>query len=250
MARGLVRRSEATAREVTVETQGTRLATARAALSAVESRMGADRKAAEGPALALDEALVPLLPHGLRRGQVIAVEGSTSLMLALASQASGQGAWTALVGMPHVGVLAASQRGMDLTRLALVPRPGAQAPATLGACLDGMDIVMVGRGLALSQADRRRLAARVRERGCVMVVAGAWPGAHVVLTAERTRWRGLGAGEGRLRERDVTVAISGRSSGSTRRAVVALDVDVHRAGFGGVARPTAMGDRALGTGAA
>lgn len=233
-----------------METQGTRLAAARAALSAVESRMGADRKATEGPALALDEALTPVLPHGLRRGQVVAVEGSTSLMVALAGQASRQGAWTAIVGMPHVGVLAASQRGMDLARLALVPHPGAQAPATLGACLEGMDIVMVGQGIALSDADRRRLSARARERGCVMVVAGPWPGAHLVLTVERTRWRGLGAGEGRLRDRDVTVAVSGRATGSTRRVVVALDVDDDWPGSGGVARRATVGGRVLGTGAA
>lgn len=233
-----------------METQGTRLAAARAALNSVESRMGADRKATEGPALALDDALAPVLPRGLPRGQVVAVEGSTSLMLALTSQASRQGAWTAIVGMPNVGVLAASRRGMDLARLALVPYPGVQAPATLGACLDGMDIVMVGQGVALSDADRRRLAARTRERGCVMVVAGPWPGVHVVLTAERTRWRGLGAGEGRLRERDVTVAIAGRSAGSTRRVVVTLDVDDQQVRSGDVARRAAVGDRALGTGAA
>lgn len=232
-----------------METQGTRLAAARAALSAVESRMGADRKATEGPALALDEALAPVLPRGLLRGQVVAVEGSTSLMLALASQASREGAWAAM-GMPNVGVLAASRRGMDLARLALVPYPGAQAPATLGACLDGMDIVMVGQGVALSDADRRRLAARARERGCVMVVAGPWPGAHVALTVERVRWKGLGAGEGRLRERDVTVAIAGRSAGSTSRVVVTLDVDDQQVRSGDVARRAAVGDRVLGTGAA
>ncbi len=233
-----------------METQGTRLAAARAALSAVESRMGADRKAMEGPALALDDALAPVLPRGLPRGQVVAVEGSTSLMLALVSQASRQGAWTAMVGMPNMGVLAAARRGIDLHRLALIPYPGAQAPATLGACLDGMDIVMVGQGVALSDADRRRLAARARERGCVMVVAGPWPGAHVALTVERVRWRGLGAGEGRLRERDVTVAIAGRSAGSTRRVVVTLDVDDQQVRSGDAARRAAVGDRVLGTGAA
>ncbi|WP_291382368.1 hypothetical protein [Demequina sp.] len=233
-----------------METQGTRLAAARAALSAVESRMGADRKAAEGPALALDEALAPVLPRGLPRGQVVAVEGSTSLMLALASRASREGAWTAMVGMPNVGVLAAARRGMDLNRLALIPYPGAQAPATLSVCLDGMDIVMVGQGVALSDADRRRLAARARERGCVMVVAGPWPGAHVALTVERVRWRGLGSGEGRLRERDVTVAIAGRSAGSTRRVVLTLDVDDQRVGSREPTGRTVVEDRALGTGAA
>lgn len=243
-----------------METQGTRLAAARAALSAVESRMGADRKAAEGPALALDEALASVLPHGLRRGQVIAVEGSTSLLLALVARASREGAWAAMVGMPHVGVLAAARRGIDLDRLALIPHPGAQAAAALGACIDGMDVVMVGKGIALSDADRRRLAGRARERGCVMVAAGSWAGAQIQLTVERSRWRGLGAGEGRLRERDVTVAISGRSAGATRRVTVTLDAGDPPVGSGGSARRAAVGDgvvgnsvvgdRALGTGAA
>jgi hypothetical protein len=238
---------------VTVETQGTRLAAARAALSAVELRMGADRKAAEG--LALDEALAPVLPRGLRRGQVIAVEGSTSLLLALVARASHEGAWVAMAGMPHVGVLAAAQRGIDLDRLALIPHPGVQAPAVLGSCIEGMDVVMVGQGIALSDADRRRLAGRARERGCVMVVAGSWAGAQIQLTVERSRWTGLGAGEGRLRERDVTVAISGRSAGATRRVIVTLDVDDAPVGSGGMASHEAvggsvLGDRALGTGAA
>lgn len=244
------------AREVIVETQGTRLAAARAALRTVETRMGADRKATEGPALALDDALAPLLPNGLRKGQIIAVEGSTSLALALVARASKEGAWAAIVGMPNVGVIAAARRGIDLARVALIPYPGIQAPATLGACIDDIDIVMVGQGLALSDSDRRRLAARAKQSGCVVVAAGSWPGAHVQLTAEVTRWRGLGAGEGRLRERDVTVAITGRS-GAARRVVVGLDADaasaalwrgtaVRRAGVG----DRAIGDRALGTGAA
>ncbi len=67
---------------------------------------------------------------------------------------------------------------------------------------------------------------------------------------ERVRWGGLGAGEGRLRERDVTVAIAGRSAGSTRRVVVTLDVDDQQVRSGDVARRAAVGDRALGTGAA
>ncbi len=240
---------QAIAQEVTVETQGTRLAAARAALRAVESRLGADGKA-EGLALALDEGLAPVLPRGLLRGQVIAVEGSTSLLLALVARASKEGAWVAMVGMPHVGMLAAVRRGIDLERLALIPYPGVQAPATLGACLDGMDIVMVGQAMVLSDTDRRRLAARARERGCVIVVTGSWTGAHTQLAVEKSRWRGLGAGEGRLRERDVTVAICGRSVGSARRVVVILDADDARVRSGGIVRRESVGDRALGTGGA
>lgn len=248
--RGTFRGPSATAREVIVETQGSRLAAARAALSAVESRMGADRKATEGPALSLDDSLLPLLPQGLRKGQVISVEGSASLALAIVARASREGAWTAMVGMPHVGVLAAARRGIDLARVALIPYPGVQAPATLGVCIDDMDVVMVGRGLAMSDADRRRLAARARERGCVVVASGPWPGAHVHLTVETSRWEGLGAGEGRLRERHVTVAVAGRSTGPSRRVVVCLDAEPQQAGPGAPVRRASVAGRALGTGAA
>ena len=233
-----------------METQQARVAAVRAALSAVETRTGADRKATEGGGFPVAPALRDLLPQGLRRGQVTTVEGSTSLMLALASQASREGAWMAMIGMPSVGVLAAARRGVDLSRLALIPHPGLQAPATLGACLDGMDLVMVGRGVALSDADRRRLAARAKERGCAVVAQGSWSGAHVVLAAERSRWRGLGAGEGRLRERDVAVMVSGRSTGAARRVIVTLDEDLHsldpRPGFLGAI----VEGRSLGSGAA
>ncbi len=233
-----------------METQGTRLAAARAALMTVEARMGSDRKVTEGPVLALEDALVPLLPRGLRRGQVVSVEGSTSLMLALVARASLEGAWTAMVGMPNVGVLAATRRGLNLARVALIPYPGVQAPATLGACIDDIDIVMVGQGLALSDADRRRLAARARESGCVVIATGRWPGAHLQLSVEGSRWGGLGAGEGRLRARDVSVAITGRSTGTARSVVICLDADTQSVRLGAVVRRGSVESRALGTGAA
>ena len=236
--------------DVSEDSVQSRLALARAALGAVETRMGADRAVWDTPALPLTESLRPLLPRGLRRGHVVAVEGSTSLLLALAGEASREGAWTAMVGMPSVGVLAAAGRGIDLARLALIPQPGVQAPAVLGACIDGVDIIVIGRGLALSEADRRRLAARARERGCILLVQGGWPAAHEVLTVERSRWTGLGAGEGRLRHREITVAVTGRSAGATGRVMMTLDADHHALPVRTQSPHQAAVDRALGTGAA
>ncbi len=175
-------------------------------------------------ALPVSEDVAALLPGGiLRRGTVVSVEGATSLILALIARASREGSWAAIVGMPHVGMIAAARRGIDLSRLALVPHPGADAPAVIGACLDGMDAVVLGPRLALSDADRRRLAARARERGVVLVSAGPWTGAHVALTVCRSAWSGLGAGDGRLRSRTVTVARSGRHLGSPDRVEILLD---------------------------
>ena len=175
--------------------------------------------------LPLAPTLNEVLPAGLRRGQVFAVEGSTSLVLAMVAEASREGSWAAMIGMPQVGVVAAARRGIELARLALIPHPGSQAPAVAGACIDGMDVVVFGPRLALSDADRRRLAARARERGGVIISAGPWAGAHMRLAVESASWRGLGAGDGRLREREMTVAVSSRAGGQVRRVLLTLDSD-------------------------
>jgi hypothetical protein len=205
--------------------QEERLGRARAALKGVETRIGAGREAWDRPALPLAAELDQLLPEGLRRGQVVSVTGATSLMIALAAEASRAGSWTAAIGMPTVGVVAAARRGIELSRLALIPHPGAQAADAVGACVDGMDVVLLGERLALSDADRRRIGARARERGCVIIAAGEWPAAHARLNVESSMWSGLGAGDGRLRERELTVAVSGRRTGAVQRVRVLMDAD-------------------------
>jgi hypothetical protein len=206
-----------------METVEARIAKARAALGEVQLRVGTSRDRWEAPTLPLATGLDAVLPQGLRRGQVISVEGSTSLMLALAAAASAAGSWTAVVGIPSLGVVAAARRGLDLARVGLIPHPGVQAAAAVGACIDGMDVVLLGEGLALSDSDRRRLASRARERGVVMIAGGAWTGAHVSLTVVGSRWSGLGAGDGRLRTRDLTVRAQGRQAGRARLVTLALD---------------------------
>src|SRR5690554_3265488 len=205
--------------------QAQRLSRARAALKEVETRIGAGRPAWDRPVFPLAPELEKLLPEGLRRGQVISVTGATSIMLALAARASAAGSWTAAIGMPAVGVVAAARRGIALERFALIPHPGAQAVEAAGACVDGVDVVLLGEWLALSDADRRRLAARAKERGSLIIAAGEWSGAHVNLIVERAVWSGLGAGDGRLRRRELTVAVVGRGRGGLRREQIVLDSD-------------------------
>lgn len=204
--------------------QQQRLAAARSALQGAHARWGVTREATQAaPTLPLSSSLSSLLPAGLVRGQIIRVTGSTSLMLEMVAEGSRAGSWAAVIGMPAVGAVAAARRGIELARVALVSHPGAQAAAVAGACVDGMDVVLVGDAVALSDGDRRRLAARAKERGSVIVTSGRWPGAHTSLTVERTDWSGLGAGDGRLRQREVTVAIAGRRQAATRRVRVLLD---------------------------
>lgn len=157
-------------------------------------------------------SLAGLLPAGgLERGGTLVVGGSTSLVLALLAEASRAGGWSAFVGLPRVGVLAAHELGLDLARLVLVPAPGPDGPTVVAALLDGVDVVVVG-DVALTDADRRRLSARARERDAVLVSTTPWPGAHVTLTAEIAHWDGLGRGEGRLRSRRLTVRGGGRGA--------------------------------------
>lgn len=176
----------------------------------------------ERPPLPVPDELSPLLPAGLRRGITVQVDGSTSVLLALLSEASRAGSWAAVVGAPSIGLLAVAQAGVDLSRLVLVPAPGAQAAPALAALLDGMDIVVVGPEVSLLHADRRRLVARARERASIIVSMRPWEGAHMTLAAERTRWSGLGSGSGRLSSRELTVTRTDRAQGITYRHTVTL----------------------------
>lgn len=187
--------------------------------------------------------LEPLLPGGaLQRGTTVAVDagpgvtGATTLALAVAAGASQAGSWVAMVGLDSVGLVAAARLGVALERLALVA-PSAAASrrsgtgsgsgtvgwaSVMGALVDGFDLVLVaaGPGARRRPADARRLVARARERGAVLVaVGGELPGqrSNVWLTVTSAEWRGLEDGAGHLQGRRVTVATSGRGEAARPR---------------------------------
>lgn len=207
-------------------------ADAPAPLHAVDTIISTER-----PPLPVPDELSPLLPAGLRRGITVQVDGSTSVLLALLSEASRAGSWAAVVGAPSIGLLAVAQAGIDLSRLVLVPAPGAQAAPALAALLDGMDIVVVGPEVSLLRADRRRLVARARERASIIVSLRPWEGAHMTLAAERTRWSGLGSGSGRLSSRELTVTRTDRAQGISYRHTVTLPFARPATAAPGVAAP-------------
>lgn len=170
------------------------------------------------------DSLAGLLPGGgLRHGTVVAARGSTGLLLALLAGPSRAGAWIAAVGHPSLGLLAARDAGIDLDRVALVPAPGPEAATIVAALLDGLDVVVVGPGTDLTDAERRRLATRARERSAVLVVAGDWPGAHVILDAAVGSWTGVDRGAGWLRRRTLLVERTGRA-GAGRRLVARVEL--------------------------
>lgn len=197
------------------------------------------------------DALAPLLPlGGLQRGTVLAVRGSTSLLLALVARPSRAGAWTAAVGFPAVGLLAAADVGADLDRVVLVPRPGPDAALAIAALVDGLDVVVVGPDAALTDTDRRRLTGRARERGALLVAATAWPGAHVALTVTGGGWSGADRGAGWLRRRTLVVERAGRG-GAARPTRVEVELPLAHEDWPAFLAEDARGTRpAVETGAA
>lgn len=168
--------------------------------------------------LPVAEALAGLLPDGaLRRGTTVGVAGSTSLALALLAAPVAAGSWAAVVGMPTLGVVAAAELGVDLSRLALVPEPGRQWPVIVAALLDGVDLVLVRPSGPARPSDARRLAVRVRERGAVLLALGDWEGADVRLQVTAGRWEGLEQGAGHLRAHHVEVVADGRGAAARPR---------------------------------
>jgi hypothetical protein len=147
--------------------------------------------------------------------------GSTSLALAVAAGPSGAGSWVAAIGVPSLGLAAAAGFGVDLGRLVLVTDPPPESWGTVVATmLDAFDVVIarpVGRRVPAGEG--RRLAARARERGAVLVRLGdGWPeAADTTLTVVATEWEGLGLGHGHLRARRATVEAGGRRAADRPR---------------------------------
>lgn len=175
-------------------------------------------------------ALEPLLPGaGLRRGTTVAVAarpgvtGATSLALALAAGASRAGSWVAAVGLGSLGLVAADELGLSLERLVVVADPGRERggwASVVAALVDGFDVVLVAAGGRLRAPDARRLVARVRERGSVLLaVGGDLPGERspLRLAVTSSSWQGLGDGWGYLRGRRVAVAVEGRGEAARGR---------------------------------
>ncbi|MGH3684304.1 MAG: hypothetical protein ACRDQ9_11320 [Pseudonocardiaceae bacterium] len=165
------------------------------------------------PPFPVVEPLGSLLPGGgLRRGSVVAVHGSTALLLALLAAATAQGAWAAVVGVDDLGVLAAAEVGVVVQRLALVPRPGPDPALVAAVLLDGVGLVALAGADRMLSGVRRSLAARARQRGAVLLPLGRWPGADVELECRAEAWYGAEVGHGRLRSREVVVRAVGRGA--------------------------------------
>jgi len=124
--------------------------------------------------------------------------------------------------MPDLGLLAAAEHGVDLDRIVVVPHPGPDILQVLSVLVDGVDIVVVAppAKMRIPPSRLRVLTGRLRQSGALLLVAGSWPTADLVLDSRITGWSGIGRGHGRLRDRELTVEVRGRGAAGRRRTAV------------------------------
>ena len=148
--------------------------------------------------LPVDAAASALLPGGvLRRGMAVTIGGRArrSLALTLAAEASSAGSWVALVGVRDMGLAAVEEYGLSLTRLAVIEDPGPDWGAVVAALIGSVDVIITSTPERVSSRDGRRLAARLRERGSVVIELRSQRETvlqgDVTLHADSASWQGL-----------------------------------------------------------
>ena len=158
------------------------------------------------------------LPTALPRGTVAVLSGARSLPLSMVAAVTAAGGHAAIVGQPDVGLLAAVEMGADLSRLAVIPEPGADPVEVAAVLMDGMDLVVLGLGGRSVPATRARaVVARARQKGCTLLVTGGdWQGASARLEARVSGYEVTCGSGGRISRVRLAMRARGRSFGSVR----------------------------------
>ena len=126
------------------------------------------------------------------------LSGARSLPLSMVAAVTAAGGHAAIVGQPDVGLLAAVEMGADLSRLAVIPEPGADPVEVAAVLMDGMDLIVLGLGGRSVPATRARaVVARARQKGCTLLVTdGDWQGASARLEARVSGYEMTGGSGG------------------------------------------------------
>lgn len=168
-------------------------------------------------------AVSSIFPRGgLNTGSVYSVDSSTSLLWALLAEATQQGTWCAVVGMPDLGVAAAEELGVNVDRLVLVPSPGSQWMAVLGALIDVVGVCALGAFPAPSERALSTLSGRLRERESTLLVRSSWPRVDAALAVEH-QWDGVEQGRGILREHHLRITATPRPGQTALSCDVVID---------------------------
>lgn len=141
----------------------------------------------------------------LQRGASYVVDHASLAILLMAGPSAG-GAWCAIIGSAEISLPAAAAAGVNLERTIVIPSPAEHWVEVLAALIDAVQVVVIRPRQLVEESIAARLAARLRDRGGVLVSWGQWPRAHAQLTITESSWRGVGQGHGHLQARQVTVA--------------------------------------------
>jgi hypothetical protein len=171
----------------------------------------------------------------LQTGSSYGVE-SASLATMLLAGPSADGLWCGIVGSPGrdgtgIGLEAAAAAGVELSRTILVPDPGDAWLEVTAALIDVLGIVMVRPPARVSEGDAARLAARLRQRGSILVAlpseeGGDWPRCEARLGLSDVEWVGLGSGHGHLQARQATVEVRRGTAPPVSRRLWFPDTDL------------------------
>lgn len=161
--------------------------------------------------------LRPLYPEGLRPG-VHELRGALSIGLAMLAGSD----WSAVVGMPDIGIEAALEWDINLAKMIMVPDPGRDWLGVVSELIEISDTVFVAPARRIPDAAAQRLAARLRHRNAALVVVGAWVSGSGEWSRAQSRvhaqidgWVGLGVGHGQLSAQRLVVEVVERHQ--TRR---------------------------------
>ena len=172
-----------------------------AALARLAVSRGTDAGVSGAGGRSVHPGLKTLFPGGLQP-EVYTLSGAASVGMGLLVDG-----WGGVVGMPEVGVEAARDWGVELSRMVLVPDPGSWLE-TVAALIEGLDVVLAAAPAPVAPAAAQRLVARLRDRGTTLVVQGDWPGAHARIDARTLGWQGLGHGYGALESQRLEVTVT------------------------------------------
>ena len=175
-----------------------RLARARRALKAAEERAGLHHPGALEVQRAMSSGSfaspVSSVPVGVPAGSpaasltallaspdsgVLSLQGSATLLLVVLALRQGSSGWCGVIGGDDLGWCTAIEVGLDLNRVLSVPAStldGASALTVASTLLDGVDALLIGASATerLRPQHRRRLLARARERGRLILTPAPW----------------------------------------------------------------------------
>lgn len=171
----------------------------------------------------------------LQTGGTYAVTSASVAALLMAGP-SAEGAWSAIVGTGELGAEAMAMAGVVLDRVVVVPDPGEAWLEVVAALVDVLSVVVVKPPPTcapggLTAKDAARLAARLRQRGAILIALGDWPRCDVRLGLTEVEWHGTqggpqSVGHGHLRARQATVEATRGTAPARRQRVWLPAVDL------------------------